>query len=130
MKTVNVNITIQLEVAENGNTLNLVKDRLELINTILENSCLENQAHIFVEGVDGNDVTRIVDGVPVEENLLPFAVNLHDGREEYWDFFATEEVARTLFETYRENREDAHLYKLTDNKEYEVIDSTWDESWE
>lgn len=69
MKTVNVNITIQLEVAEDGNTLSLVKDQLELLNTIIDFSCLENQAHIFIEEVSSENIILMKDGVPVGESF-------------------------------------------------------------
>ncbi len=58
MKTINVRVTMQLDI--NGNvTIEKVQKALDYINTELSNAALASEPQIFVENIDKDDITEM-----------------------------------------------------------------------
>lgn len=58
----------------------------------------------------------------------PFAISTSDGHDEDWTYYDSERDAYDTFIYMQGYESDIHLFKLTLNNEYEVIDSWFDES--
>jgi len=59
------------------------------------------------------------------ELLYPYMLSISDGHDEDQTFYLTKKEVYKEFKLCKKNKEDAHLMGLTDNNEYEIIDSTY-----
>jgi hypothetical protein len=64
----------------------------------------------------------------VEIYSQPYAISTSDGHDEDWTYYDSEREVYERFEYMKEYETDVHLFKLTLNNEYEVIDSWYDEN--
>ena len=57
------------------------------------------------------------------ELLYPYAISTSDGHDEEWSYFVNKQNAYDEFEKLKSIESDIHLFELTQNNEYEVLDS-------
>jgi hypothetical protein len=58
---------------------------------------------------------------------MNYAISLSDGHNEDWYYYPNKEQYQISFDKFKETESDIHGYMLNSNKEYEVIESYWDE---
>jgi hypothetical protein len=59
MKTITVNVQIQMDVEDNKSVLSQVQDILEVVNDVISNNEIDGQPQIFVNDIDNSDINEM-----------------------------------------------------------------------
>ena len=99
-------------------------DHIKRMLMVSSDETVKNIAKQIFTGVHINIVGK--ETFEVTKRREPFAISTSDGHNEDWTYYKDERDARKAFVAMQTDESDIHLYKLTDENEYEVIDSFWD----
>lgn len=57
MKTVNVRVTIQMDIPDTNSDVNEVQNILDAVNVLMHDNNIESQPQIFTSAIDDSDIT-------------------------------------------------------------------------